>query len=116
MVTLRTPETESNYHKQKIVEKEQGICALCERKALTEFTHWKIVENLFPYDTIASTHHMLATKAHIPESEVSPEAWKEFRDIKKNVIAPNYSCIMENMPGTMTIPTHFHFQLVVLKN
>ena len=116
MATLRTPETEAKYRAQKVIDKQQGICALCERKALRDFSHWKIVENIFPYDEIAKTHHMLVIKEHISEQDISMQAWKEFREIKKDFINSTYSFILENTSLATSIPTHFHFQLIVLKD
>jgi len=117
MATLRTPETQAKYHDQKLLKREQGICAMCKREdAIKEFEHWKVLENLFPYDKIAKMNHLLVTKKHLTEIEVPPEAWEEFRETKKNFIAENYDCILENMPKAMTIPAHFHIHLIVFKD
>jgi hypothetical protein len=117
MSTLRTPETEEKYRVQKKIERDQGICAMCTREdVLKEFEHWKILENLFPYDKIAKINHIVVTKKHFAEAEVPPEAWVEFKQIKKDFIAANYDCILENMPKAMTIPAHFHIHLISFKD
>ena len=35
-------------------------------KPIKRFEHWLIIENEFPYDAIAETHHMLVPKRELP--------------------------------------------------
>lgn len=115
MATLRTPETEAKYAADKAAGGLDGACIICGREALQDFAYWKIVTNAFPYDKIAKTHHMLATKEHITWAEISPEAWAELEQIKKSAINSNYHLILENTPKAMTIPAHFHMHLIIIK-
>lgn len=115
MATLRTEETEARYRADKAAGGLDKGCVICGREALKEFTYWKIVANEFPYDKVAQVHHMLATKEHLAQPEISKEAWWEFDAIKKSDVNPAYDAILENTPKNMTIPAHFHVHLLVTK-
>lgn len=82
-----------------------------------EFRYWNIIENEFPYDAVATTTHMIATKREVPFdwSLLNEEEKIEFEKIKKEYIAEHYDAIWENLPKGQTISKHFHLNLLVLK-
>lgn len=93
-----------------------GHCALCtEAEIIKTFTHWKITVNEFPYDLIAQTHHMIFPIAHVAEEDISPEAWQEFREIKKDYIQL-YDMIIEGTSRMKSIPEHYHLHLILEKD
>ncbi|MCD8528164.1 MAG: HIT domain-containing protein [Candidatus Pacebacteria bacterium] len=118
---LRTPETEARYFAQRKLRMEQPDryppFSPTLADALREFDHWFIVENDFPYDAIATTHHLIFTKRHIPfEWALLNQAERdELEHLKKTVFATEYEVLYENLPKGQTVPTHFHLHLLILK-
>ena len=84
---------------------------------LVEFKHWLIVPNEFPYDAIASTNHMLCTKRRVAFdwALLTQDEIKEFEDLRRGYLADNYDALWENLPGSRTVPSHFHLQLLVMR-
>lgn len=91
-------------------------CRLCIKKALKEYKYWRIVENSFPWDNIAKTHHMVIPKRHITIDKLNREEKKEYEIIKENYIQPNYDTIAESTHKNKSIPAHFHLHLLVEKD
>jgi hypothetical protein len=115
MATLRTQENEERY-KRLIAEGHlEAGCPLCASAPLHAFKHWKIIPNTFPYDKIATTHHMVVPLRHVRESELTPEELQELLAIKHEYINAHYEYILEATHKKKTIPAHFHLHLVVLK-
>lgn len=75
------------------------------------------MENKYPYDAVATTSHILATKREVSFdwSLLNSEEKNEFEEIKKNYLVNHYDVIWENLPKGQTIPGHFHLNLLVLK-
>ncbi len=116
MRSLRTPETRARYDAYKASGGLAEGCILCDRTdTLKEFTHWRILQNLFPYDLIASVHDMLVTKRHVPDTELSEEELAELREIKQSYVQDTYEFIIEPMTKIRSIPTHAHYHLLVPK-
>lgn len=99
------------YIKEGGLEKEG--CALCNKPTIHEFTYWRVVENSFPYDKIARVHHMLITKEHKPETEVTEEEFREFARIKTGDLNAEYDYLVEPMARKRSIPEHIHYHLIV---
>ena len=90
----------------------QDPCALCTDNSIKDFTHWRVLENDFPYDVVAKTHHMIVPKRHITEQEIEPHEWAEFKVIKKTYMEL-YDAIIEGTPRMKSIPGHFHLHLII---
>lgn len=116
--TLRTKETERRYVEHKKRNHSSGGCTLCGQKAIKGFKYWKLVENDFPYDLIADPHHMLVIKRHTREEGITQDEWDEYERLKSGsgYINQNYTFIFESTRKTMTLPDHFHLQLIVVKD
>lgn len=114
-VQLRTPESVQKYRAH--IEQNAGstACALCEKTALQSFTHWKIVDNDFPYDQIAKVHHMVVPRRHITEQELTTEELKELVDIKHGHVNETYDWIIEATHRNKSIQGHFHLHLIIGK-
>ncbi len=115
MIVLRTPETEEKYQEYMRAEGLTAPCSLCEKVAVKEFAFWKVVENIFPYDKVAKTHHMLVPIRHVQEKELTQEEKEEFALIKESFVNPNYDWIIEMTRKKKSIPGHFHVHLIVGK-
>ena len=108
MSTLRTPEGSKKYHEYMDRRGENAGCALCEKEALKQFTHWKIVTNDFPYERIAQIHDMLIPLRHVTENALTAEELAEFNEIKRTHVAAEYEYLLEVTPKGLSIPGHFH--------
>lgn len=93
------------------------ICDICEKAPLVkEFTYWKIVDNIFPWDYIAKIQHMAVPKRHVVYEELSDEEKKEYDEIKVGYIEREYDIMAEATNKMKTIPSHFHMHLIVMKD
>jgi diadenosine tetraphosphate (Ap4A) HIT family hydrolase len=114
MSSLRTPKNEKIY--QEFLKSNKNRCPFCLKDLLVkEFKFWILVENKFPYNKIAVTHHLLAPKIHIAEFE-ELKNWQreELKEIIKK-IEKNYSYISLNVKKKRTIKDHFHLHLIKIK-
>lgn len=112
--SFRTKEGNAQYDAYRATGVLEKSCVLCERESLHEFTLWRIIENRFPYDRIASVHHMLVPKRHTSEGELTDDERRELYEIKQNSLE-EYQFIIEPTPHVKSIPAHFHLHLVVSK-
>ncbi len=115
---LRSDAMMTKYMKVMREREEKGIqYNPFKETPIKEFNHWVIIDNQFPYDAVATTTHMLATKREIPFSWelLTSEEREEFEQIKKDYLTKNYDAIWENLPKGQTMPGHFHLNLIILK-
>lgn len=73
------------------------------------------MENAFPYDLIASLHHMLVLKRHASETELFAEERDEIAYIKTIPALQAYDWIIEPTQHKKSIPGHMHLHLLVGK-
>ncbi len=88
-----------------------------EQNAIKTFKHWIIVENDFPYDAIATTHHLLFTRRNVDFNwdKLSKEELYELSTLKQTYLPDNYDVLWENLPGAQSIKNRFHLHLLTLK-
>lgn len=115
MATLRTDETEAEYKAYRDAGGLDGECVLCGLEPLRSFTHWKIVQNRFPYDRVADRHDMILPLRHATEDELTPDERAELEHLRESVMHPDYDLIIEATHRTKTIPAHYHLHLIGLK-
>ncbi len=114
MGTLRTSETEAKYRAVKASGVMNDACPLCdERTSVKDFEHWRVIENLYPYDLVAKVHHMLVSKRHASDMELTDEEWEEFRSIKAGYVQEEYEFMIEPTWKQKSIPAHSHLHLLV---
>jgi hypothetical protein len=116
MATLRTPEMKAKYKAYQAEGGLAGACVLCEKPALQTFGQWKIIDNMFPYDRVAKTHHMLVPLRHAAEAGLSDGERAELLDIKRGQAMGPYEYMLEATAQTLSIPQHFHLHLIVTKD
>lgn len=109
---LRSPEMAKSYEQHRKTEEFISKCPLCHKKSIREFEYWKIVDNSFPYDLIAVTHHLLIPKMHAIEKDLSKEALDELILIKTEHL-DMYSFMLMALPKSVSIPQHLHYHLIV---
>ena len=113
---LRTEKTFKAYEKFKKDGFLADGCNLCkETKSIKEFKYWRIINNMFPYDRVAKTSHIIIPKRHVSYEKLNKIEKKEFELIKLRYINKKYHFTMEAMKNRMSIPAHFHIHLIVLK-
>ncbi len=118
---LRSNETMTRYIETMTQRQELGIKANhflnWKDNLIKEFNHWVIITNEFPYDAVATTSHMIATKREVvfDWKLLNKEEQAEFTEIRDTYLKQEYDAIWENLPKQQTIPGHFHLHLVVLK-
>ena len=115
MGTLRTKETEERYKKLKNEDSFLVGCSLCKAPSIIEFNHWRIIDNAFPYDYIADLHHMVVTKRHMAEDQLSQEEKGELESLRLGYINEKYEFLMEATKKKKSIPGHAHVHLIVAK-
>jgi hypothetical protein len=115
-MNFRSEKTFKAYEDYKKVNPFQpNSCPLCEKPALREFTHFRIVNNNFPYDKIAAVHHMIVPRVHLEEKDLTLEMYQELVYLKETYINDNYSHIIEALPKNKSIPNHFHLHVIEAK-
>ncbi len=112
-VTFRTKETQELYdeYRQNPGPSATG-CWICDKPVIAEFKSWKIVANSFPYDKIASLHHMIVPIRHAREDEVTFEEWNELNSIKLNSLYKQYDYTIQATPRVQSVPSHYHLHLL----
>ncbi len=113
--TLRTPESDIKYKDYFKTLDLTKFCPMCEEQSIKDFNGWRIIDNRFPYDLVAKTHHILVSKRHVKERELNPEEREELEKIKESYISTQgYHWIIEAMGKSF--PDHFHLHLIVGKD
>jgi hypothetical protein len=115
---VRTKKMHEKYQKYRKAHFKEGVCNLCHKTktaTIKSFRYWRIVPNLFPWDRIAKTHHMLIPKRHRTYEKLTPPEKKELEKLKPSYINQHYWVIAEATHRKKSIPDHFHLHLLVLK-
>jgi hypothetical protein len=114
--TWRTETMHQKYEEERQTDVRSNECPLCAAPALETFSHWKIVENRYPYDAVAQVHHMLVTHRHISsDTELTAEEYTEYLSLKKATLNEAYTFVLEALPRNKSIPGHHHLHLIVPK-
>jgi hypothetical protein len=91
----------------------KGECKLCQAQSVKEFQLWRVINNKFPYDRVASVSHMIIPTRHASEKEVTAEEWAELTTIKDEYVHPTYDFLIEAAHHKKSIPGHYHIHLIV---
>jgi diadenosine tetraphosphate (Ap4A) HIT family hydrolase len=117
---FRKKRTLEKYYAYRENKPKTSRCDFCvndpvEKKEI--FIHWKIIKNIFPYDSIAEEHDLLIPKRHFQkESEMSSEEWHELVHIKTVSLSKEkkYDFIWENFAHMRSV-LHYHLHLLRFK-
>ena len=107
MFTLRKPESEERYQKEKKLIAE---CPFCVGESLHEWEYWKLMPNKYPYDLVAEKHDLLVLNIH--EKNARKDELEELESIKKMKFIADYHCLIENFQIRQSVPGHFHVHLL----
>ncbi len=112
---LRSQESHERYEDYKKNYHGDGTDHFADwrERLVTEYEHWAIIENYFPYDKIAQVSHLLITKRVVTFDWdlLTQEEKDELVMIKKD-ISQKYSFLIENLPSIQTAPKHFHLHIL----
>ncbi|HWA31930.1 MAG TPA: hypothetical protein VG694_00540 [Candidatus Paceibacterota bacterium] len=115
-MTFRTQEMNEKYDQFKAEGNLVKGCNLCEAPSLTEFNYWRIVDNRFPYDRVAKTHHMILPKRCVTEENLTDEEKAELKSLRAGYVNENYEFVIEPTAKMKSIPLHMHLHLIVSKD
>jgi hypothetical protein len=111
--SLRKVETELAYRKYQKTPKFP-ICYICTAPAIRTYQNWKVIQNEFSYDEVATKNDMIVPLRHTTEENLTEEELREFTKIKED-INDKYDMIIENTHKQKSIPGHFHLHLLQIK-
>jgi diadenosine tetraphosphate (Ap4A) HIT family hydrolase len=111
---FRTDTTHNAYQGARAAGHLEDVCRLCEAETITEFSHWRIIANNFPYDAIAAVHHMLIPTRHTKEAALTPDERAELLQLKEQNLDA-YDFLLESNRHKRSIPAHYHIHLLVPK-
>lgn len=102
---------------QQAPKRSAEDCFLCDMEAIQCFTYWYICANQYPYDNVASKHHMLVPLDHVSrETDLSGPAKRELELIFNRLNeSGEYDCIMRNFAVGQSHPVHLHYHLITWK-
>lgn len=99
-----------------LTDNKNRTCPFCAETALKNFEHWKIIEARFPYDRIASTHHLLVTKRHCVQSELTAdESLELFKILDSAELNEKYTHVLEVLKKRQSVSEHAHWHLIEQK-
>jgi hypothetical protein len=100
------------YKDYRKTDEFKNHCALCVKPMIRSYRYWKMMPNDYPYDKIASVHHMIVPIRHVRESELTKEELGEYRLLKETELQ-EYDYILESTIKNKSIPAHFHLHLII---
>jgi diadenosine tetraphosphate (Ap4A) HIT family hydrolase len=84
--------------------------------SIKEYEYWRIIENKFPYDTIAKVHHMLVPKQQTASwLDISLSESAELDLLIMYELPKDYDMILLNFPKAQSVKDWLHFHLIVVK-
>lgn len=105
---LRTPETQARY---ALAEKDPDF--ITKAPAIRTFPNWKIIVASYPYDAIATTHHLLCPKRRF--AQIEEATYTELKELLaiQHTIENDYDACQLNFPKTQSLPAHLHYHLLI---
>ena len=119
MQNPRTPETQAAY--DTFVQDQTGKSDqfnFADETVVAEYTHWLIIKNRFPYDTMVRVNDMLVSKRAVSTfRELSEVELAEYQVILDELSDSGpYDARIENFPKVQSVSKHVHVHLVCWHN
>jgi len=104
---------------QNAPRRQEGECFMCDSEGyevVQEFQNWLLIENNYPYDAIATVHHLLVPKRHVADIneltgfEIQERDWLYAKFEKDR----QYDFILKNFTIGQSQPQHAHYHLITL--
>jgi len=84
--------------------------------AILEFKEWRVINNRFPYDTIAKVHHLLVPKRQFVNMlDMNEYERAELDGLLAHELGETYDMIAYNFPKNQSVKSWLHYHLIVLK-
>jgi diadenosine tetraphosphate (Ap4A) HIT family hydrolase len=84
--------------------------------SIKDYQYWRIIENKFPYDTIAETHHLLVPKRQVPTYyQLNESEQAELNYLLYVTLNDEYDGRWYNSPKAQSVKDWLHFHLIVVK-
>ncbi len=117
----RTKETQIAYEEFKNSDSaaaKNGYFDFTNEEIVAEYTHWYIIRNRFPYDTMVRVNDMLVSKRPVGSfGELNEDEHEEYHNIIAKIgEAGTYDARIENFPKVQSVQTHIHVHLVCWHN
>lgn len=111
-LTLRHPATQRQY---ELAINRGHLKDLRDEEQIIGFRYFKIINNRFPHDRVAATHHLLVPRRKFNHwTMMNRHERKEFKKIDI-YLSQHYDCIKLNYPSVISVPDVIHWHLYVLK-
>ena len=108
---LRSEEMHNRY-RDFIGNKEPDSSFFFTGSAVKEYMHWRLIDNDFPYDVLASRHCILTPRRKFQEDwEMVESERAELFEIKKE-LGNDFDTIMENFGHQRTFSMHYHLHFI----
>lgn len=116
MQSPRTPDTLAAYEafKTSTAPEERALFNFADETLLREFTHWVIIKNRFPYDTMVHVNDLLVLKRPVAtRHELTDSEAAEYQVIMDILTQEDYyDAVIENFPRVKSVKKHIHVHLV----
>jgi len=83
--------------------------------SIIDYVFWRVIDNSFPYDTVAKTHHMLVPKRQFAEYGDMKRRERVEYDTIINTYLEDYDVVMLNLPKQRSVKDWFHIHLLILR-
>ena len=85
---------------------------------ITEYHHWVIIPNQFPYDMVCVRHDLLLAKRHVARlgEATDDERQEYYRILKELDCEGHYQSLIGHFSNKRSLPEHFHVHLVTWKD
>jgi diadenosine tetraphosphate (Ap4A) HIT family hydrolase len=84
--------------------------------SIKDYQYWRIIENKFPYDTIAKVHHLLVPRRQVSRYDLmTTQELTEYEGLLLNVLPQDYDMILLNFPKAQSVKDWLHFHLIIVK-
>ena len=119
MQNPRTPETQAAYDafvKDQLSQKDQFDFS--HETIISEYEHWLIIKNRFPYDTMVRVNDMLVSRRAVSTfRELNEAELNEYEEILNELSdRGSYDARIENFPKVQSVTKHVHVHLVCWHN
>lgn len=116
MIAPRTPETNAAYEafKQTTPHHQRQQFNFATEHIIREFTHWCVIKNRFPYDTMVRVNDLLVLKRPVSaRHDLSDSEAAEYQVIMEILAEEDYyDAVIENFPRVQSVTKHVHVHLV----
>ena len=120
---MRNPRTETSQSayddfKQKVSPEDAQRFNFADETIVTEYKHWLIIKNRFPYDTMTRVNDMLVSRREVSSfKDLTKEELAEYEEILDDIAEKvTYDAKIQNFSQVQSVSKHLHVHLVCWHN